>query len=298
MMSEQQKGILYAAGSYIIWGVLPLYWKLIGSINSYEILAHRIIWSLVFMILLVVILGKTSELKIQTKRLFGEPKQALSLFIAALVIAINWGLFIWAVSNDHVMQASLGYYINPLMSILLGLIFMKERFTKVEWIAIALAAAGVFYMTLSLGVFPYISVLLAASFAVYGLLKKNIRIDAIYTILLECLFTLPFALIGLVYLKSVNMSHFGMNQDSFMLLFSGVLTAIPLILFTAGARRIPLSLIGFLQYIGPTLMLIQSVFLFNEPFTITHLVTFGLIWTGLILYSISKIMTYRRQKRL
>lgn len=297
-MSEQQKGILYAAGSYIIWGVLPLYWKLIGSINSYEILAHRIIWSLVFMILLVVILGKTSELKIQTKRLFGEPKQALSLFIAALVIAINWGLFIWAVSNDHVMQASLGYYINPLMSILLGLIFMKERFTKVEWIAIALAAAGVFYMTLSLGVFPYISVLLAASFAVYGLLKKNIRIDAIYTILLECLFTLPFALIGLVYLKSVNMSHFGMNQDSFMLLFSGVLTAIPLILFTAGARRIPLSLIGFLQYIGPTLMLIQSVFLFNEPFTITHLVTFGLIWTGLILYSISKIMTYRRQKRL
>ncbi|ULG75226.1 EamA family transporter RarD [Macrococcus brunensis] len=298
MMSEQQKGILYAAGSYIIWGVLPLYWKLIGSINSYEILAHRIIWSLVFMILLVVILGKTSELKIQTKRLFGEPKQALSLFIAALVIAINWGLFIWAVSNDHVMQASLGYYINPLMSILLGLIFMKERFTKVEWIAIALAAAGVFYMTLSLGVFPYISVLLAASFAVYGLLKKNIRIDAIYTILLECLFTLPFALIGLVYLKSVNMSHFGMNQDSFILLFSGALTAIPLILFTAGARRIPLSLIGFLQYIGPTLMLIQSVFLFNEPFTITHLVTFGLIWTGLILYSISKIMTYRRQKRL
>lgn len=297
-MSEQQKGILYAAGSYIIWGILPLYWKLIDSINSYEILAHRIIWSVVFMVLLVVFLGRTSEFKIQTRRLFSEPKQALSLFIAALVIAMNWGLFIWAVSNDHVMQASLGYYINPLMSVLLGLIFMKERFTKVEWTAIALAAAGVFYMTLSLGVFPYISVLLAASFAVYGLLKKNIRIDAIYTILLECLFTLPFALIGLIYLKNVNMSHFGMNQDSFMLLFSGVLTAIPLILFTAGARRIPLSLIGFLQYIGPTLMLIQSVFLFNEPFTITHLVTFGLIWTGLILYSISKIMTYRRQKRL
>lgn len=297
-MSEEQKGILYAAGSYVMWGVLPLYWKLIDGIQSYEILAHRIIWSLVFMILLVFFLGKTSELKIQTKSLFGEPKQALSLFIAAVVIAMNWGLFIWAVSNDHVMQASLGYYINPLMSILLGLFFMKERFTKVEWLAIALAAAGVFYMTLSLGVFPYISVLLAASFAIYGLLKKNIRIDAIYTILLECLFTLPFALIGLVYLKSINMSHFGMNRDSFILLFSCALTAIPLIIFTAGARRIPLSLIGFLQYIGPTLMLIQSVFLFNEQFTITHLVTFGLIWTGLILYSISKIMTYRRQKRI
>ncbi|TDL96611.1 EamA family transporter RarD [Macrococcus carouselicus] len=297
-MSEQQKGILYAAGSYVIWGVLPLYWKFIDDINPYEILAHRIIWSLVFMILLVIFLRKTNELIVQTKRLFSEPKQAISLFVAALVITVNWGLFIWAVSEGHIMQASLGYYINPLMSILLGLFFMKERFTKVEWTAIALAAAGVFFMTISLGVFPYISVMLATSFAIYGLLKKNVRIDAIYTILLECLFTLPFALIGLVYLKSMDMSNYGMNQDSFLLLFSGALTAIPLILFTAGARRIPLSLIGFLQYIGPTLMLIQSVFLFHEKFTTTHLVTFGLIWTGLILYSVSKIMAYRKHRFL
>ncbi|GGB01322.1 EamA family transporter RarD [Macrococcus hajekii] len=296
-MSEQQKGMIYAALSYMIWGVLPLYWKLIDTINPYEILAHRIIWSLAFMIFLIIVLRKTTEFTVQTKRLFKEPKQTLSLFTAALVIAINWGLFIWAVSNGHVMQASLGYYINPLMSILLGLFFMKERYSNVEWIAIALAAAGVLFMTFSLGVFPYISVMLAASFAVYGLLKKNIRIDAMYTILLECLFTLPFALIGIIYLRSANMSHFGLNQDSFTLLFSGALTAIPLILFTAGARRIPLSLIGFLQYIGPTLMLLQSVFLFNEAFTLTHLVTFSLIWAGLLLYSSSKIIAYRRRTR-
>lgn len=297
-MSEQQKGIIYAAGSYFIWGVLPLYWRFIDDLNAYEILAHRIIWSLVFMVILVLALRKTQELKVQAKRLFSNPKQAASLFTASIVIAANWGLFIWAVTNHHVMEASLGYYINPLMSILLGLFFMKERYSKIEWLAIFLAAAGVVYMTTSLSVFPYISVLLALTFALYGLLKKNIQMDAIYTILLECLMTLPFALLGLVYLKHAGMSNFGMNNDSFLLLFSGILTAVPLIMFTAGARRIPLSLIGFLQYIGPTLMLLQSVFLYHEPFTTTHLVTFSLIWAGLLIYSISKIMQFRKRKTI
>ncbi|UTH14823.1 EamA family transporter RarD [Macrococcus equipercicus] len=298
MMSEQQKGIIFAATSYLLWGILPFYWRLIGGIGAYEILAHRIIWSFVFMVILIVALGKTTALKVQTLQLLTNKKTAISLFVAGVVIAFNWGLFIWAVANHHVLQASLGYYINPLMSILLGMIFMKERFSRVEWTAIILAALGVLYMALSIGEIPYISLLLAVSFALYGLIKKNVKMDAMFTILLECLATLPFALAGIWYLKAVGMSSFGYNKDSGILLFSGILTAIPLILFTAGARRIPLSLIGFLQYIAPTLMFIQGVFLYNEAFSMTHLVTFACIWLGLIIYSCAKYQQYRTQRRL
>ncbi|TDM07877.1 EamA family transporter RarD [Macrococcus lamae] len=296
-MSEQQKGIIFAANSYFLWGILPFYWRLIDDINAYEILAHRIIWSFVFMVILIIILGKTRVFKEQTIQLLKNKKEAVSLFVAGIVIAFNWGLFIWAVANHHVLQASLGYYINPLMSILLGMIFMKERFSKMEWTAIILAAIGVLYMTLSIGEVPYISLLLAISFALYGLIKKNVHMDAIFTILLECLATLPLALIGLWYLKSIDMSNFGYNIDSGILLFSGILTAIPLILFTAGATRIPLSLIGFLQYIAPTLMFIQGVFLYNEEFSTDNLITFAFIWAGLIIYSYTKYQQYRIQRR-
>ena len=296
-MSEQQKGIIFAASSYLIWGILPIYWRLIDHFNAYEILAHRIIWSFVFMVVLILALNKTHELKVQTIQLLQHKKAAISLFVAGIVIAVNWGLFIWAVSNHHVLQASLGYYINPLMSILLAIIFMKERFSKIEWTAIILAALGVLYMAISIGEVPYISLLLAISFALYGLIKKNVHMDAMFTILLECLASMPFALIGLMYLKSSDMSYFGYNADSGILLFSGILTAVPLILFTAGATRIPLSLIGFLQYIAPTLMFMQGVFFYNEAFTTTHLVTFAFIWAGLIIYSYSKYKQYRAQRR-
>lgn len=296
-MQENTKGVLYAGGAYLLWGLLPTYWRSVNTFNPYEILFHRVIWSAVFMVILIVALKKWSTFKTDTKALYNRKKELIALIIASIVIMVNWGIFIWAINNHHVLQASLGYYINPLMSIALGFIFLKERFNILETFAIIFAAIGVFYMTISSGTFPLISIILAMSFALYGLMKKFVNIDAIYSIALETIISLPVAMLGLFLLARQGEQHFGMNHTSFLILFAGVATAVPLIMFTAGAKRIPLSLIGFLQYISPTLILLQGVFLFGESFSMTDLITFFCIWTGLILYSYSKYMQFKTMKR-
>lgn len=296
-MQENTKGVLYAGGAYLLWGLLPTYWRSVDSFNSYEILFHRVIWSAVFMVILIVALKKWSTFKTDMKALFHRKKELIALIVASVVIMVNWGIFIWAINNHHVLQASLGYYINPLMSIALGFIFMKERFNLLETFAIIFAAIGVLYMTMSSGTFPLLSIILALSFALYGLMKKFVNIDAIYSIALETIISLPVAIVGLILLAKQGEQHFGMNHTSFLILFAGVATAVPLIMFTAGAKRIPLSLIGFLQYISPTLILLQGVFLFGESFSMTDLLTFFCIWTGLILYSYSKYMQFKTMKR-
>ncbi|WP_414049198.1 EamA family transporter RarD [Macrococcus animalis] len=293
-MQDNTKGILYAGSAYLLWGLLPTYWRSVDAFNPYEILFHRVLWSAFFMVILIVVLKKKSSFVTDTKALFNRKKELSALILASIVIMVNWGIFIWAINNHHVLQASLGYYINPLMSIALGFIFMKERFNGLEIIAIILAAIGVLFMTVSSGTFPLISIVLAASFALYGLMKKYVNIDAIYSIALETIITLPLALLGIGYLSQQGENHFGINQTSFLILFAGVATAVPLIMFTAGARRIPLSLIGFLQYISPTLILLQGVFLFGEDFTMTDFITFFCIWAGLILYSYSKYIQYKK----
>ncbi|MCE4957289.1 EamA family transporter RarD [Macrococcoides caseolyticum] len=297
-MQENTKGTLYAAGAYLLWGLLPTYWRSVDTFNPYEILFHRVLWSAVFMVILIIGLKKWPVFIADTKALFSRKKEAIALICASLVIMINWGIFIWAINHHHVLQASLGYYINPLMSIALGFIFMKERFNRLELFAIVAAAIGVLFMTLSSGTFPYISIVLAASFAIYGLMKKYVQIDAIYSIALETIITLPISLIGIGILTQQGEQHFGINTTSFLILFAGIATAVPLILFTAGAKRIPLSLIGFLQYISPTLILLQGIFLFGESFDMQDLITFVCIWLGLILYSYSKFVQFRKLKRL
>lgn len=295
-MQENTKGVLYAAGSYLLWGLLPTYWRAVDAFNPYEILFHRVLWSAVFMVILIIGLKKWPAFVKSAKAIMARKKELLALIIASFVILVNWGIFIWAINNHHVLQASLGYYINPLMSIALGFLFMKERFNKLELFAIILACIGVVYMTLGAGTFPLISIILAMSFALYGLMKKYVQLDALYSIALETIITLPFALLGLYYLSTQGENHFGANQASFLILFAGVATAVPLILFTAGAKRIPLSLIGFLQYISPTLILIQGVFLFGEAFTLHDFFTFLCIWSGLILYSYSKYIQFKTRK--
>lgn len=295
-MQENTKGVLYAAGSYLLWGLLPTYWRAVDAFNPYEILFHRVLWSAVFMVILIIGLKKWLAFVKAAKAILARKKELLALIIASFVILVNWGIFIWAINNHHVLQASLGYYINPLMSIALGFLFMKERFNKLELFAIILACIGVVYMTLGAGTFPLISIILAMSFALYGLMKKYVQLDALYSITLETIITLPFALLGLYYLSTQGENHFGANQASFLILFAGVATAVPLILFTAGAKRIPLSLIGFLQYISPTLILIQGVFLFGEAFTLHDFFTFLCIWSGLILYSYSKYIQFKAHK--
>lgn len=296
MNTEFKKGIFFAFGAYFLWGILPIYWGLINDIGAFEILSFRIVLSMIFMLFIVVLTKNTEPFKRDIQRLFTNPIQLIAIIAAGYVITINWGTFIWAVTNGHVLQSSLGYYINPLVSILLALIFLKERFNKLEWIAIGLAVVGVLYMTLKIGVFPGISLLLAGSFGIYGLIKKLIPIDAISSITIECIVTAPAGFIYLWYIWHHGGLTFGMNVSSFWLLFSGAVTAVPLILFSAGARRIPLSLTGFIQYIGPTLMFLIGIFLFKEPFDLDQLITFIFIWIGIIIYSISQYVKIKKDK--
>ncbi|MEB6228729.1 EamA family transporter RarD [Staphylococcus xylosus] len=296
MNTEFKKGIFFAFGAYFLWGILPIYWGLINDIGAFEILSFRIVLSMIFMLFIVILTKNTEPFKRDIQRLFTSPIQLIAIIAAGYVITINWGTFIWAVTNGHVLQSSLGYYINPLVSILLALIFLKERFNKLEWIAIGLAVVGVLYMTLKIGVFPGISLLLAGSFGIYGLIKKLIPIDAISSITIECIVTAPAGFIYLWYIWHHGGLTFGMNVSSFWLLFSGAVTAVPLILFSAGARRIPLSLTGFIQYIGPTLMFLIGIFLFKEPFDLDQLITFIFIWIGIIIYSISQYVKIKKDK--
>ncbi|WP_336821831.1 EamA family transporter RarD [Staphylococcus capitis] len=295
MTSEYKKGIFFALGAYVLWGILPIYWELIDHIGAFEILAFRIIFSMIFMILLLVVGRKQREAFLRdVNQLFIHPVQLVAIIVAGYVITINWGTFIWAVTNGHVLQSSLGYYINPLVSIVLALIFLKERFNKFEWLAIIFALIGVLYMTIKIGKFPFVSIMLALSFGVYGLLKKIVHIDAISSIAIECIVTAPAGIIYVIYLWQQHHMTFGFNMSSFWLVFSGAVTAIPLILFSAGAKRIPLSLTGFIQYVGPTIMFILGIFVFKEKFDVHQLITFIFIWIGIILYSISQYMNIKR----
>lgn len=295
MTSEYKKGIFLALGAYVLWGILPIYWELIDHIGAFEILAFRIIFSMIFMILLLVVGRKQREAFLRdVNQLFTHPVQLVAIIVAGYVITINWGTFIWAVTNGHVLQSSLGYYINPLVSIVLALIFLKERFNKFEWLAIIFALIGVLYMTIKIGEFPFVSIMLALSFGLYGLLKKIVHIDAISSIAIECIVTAPAGIIYVIYLWQQHHMTFGFNMSSFWLVFSGAVTAIPLILFSAGAKRIPLSLTGFIQYVGPTIMFILGIFVFKEKFDVHQLITFIFIWIGIILYSISQYMNIKR----
>lgn len=286
--AEFKKGILFALGAHLLWGVLPIYWRMIGGISAFEILAYRIVLSMIFMILMVFVLRKSQTFQRDLNHLFTHPIQLVAIIVAGYVITINWGTFIWAVSNGHVLQSSLGYYINPLVSILLAFIFLKERFNKFESLAILFAAIGVLYMTIRVGEFPIISLMLAFSFGIYGLLKKLVQVEAISGITIECIVTAPAGLIYMIYLWQTHQASVGMNMDTFWLMFSGAVTAIPLILFSAGARRIPLSLTGFIQYVSPTLIFLLGIFVFKEQFDVHQFVTFIFIWIGIALYSISQ----------
>lgn len=290
MQTESKLGILYTASAYVLWGILPIYWKLIQEMPAFEILAHRIIWSCLFMFGVIVILRKNKPFKQEVKRIFTNKKQLIGISLASITISINWVTYIWAVNTDHVVEASLGYYINPLVSIFLGMLVLKESFNKAQWLAILLAAIGVTYMTWNFGSFPWIALLLAFSFGSYGLLKKMVNVGAVFGLTIETLLVTPIALL---YLFRQQAGSFGevewISMTSIYVFGAGIVTAIPLLLFSSGAKRIPLSLVGFLQYFAPTIMLIIGVFLYNEPFTHVHMIAFSFIWSGLAVYTITRL---------
>lgn len=282
-MKSSTKGMLYALTAFLIWGIAPLYFKHIGFVPAGEIVTHRIIWSCLFLILLVW-WTKTGR---QVVTVFRHPRYLALLTATALLIAGNWLLFIWAINHDHMLESSLGYFINPLLNILLGMLFLGERLRFWQWFAVALAVSGVLLQIVTLGVFPWIALSLASSFAVYGLIRKKIAVDSLTGLLVETVMLTPVAVWYLFWHADSATSQLTQNALSLnlWLIAAGIITTVPLLCFTAGAKRLRLSTIGFFQYLGPSLMFIFAITLYHEPIVWQKWLTFALIWSALVIFS-------------
>jgi len=289
-------GVAAGTGAYLLWGFLPIYWKLVDHVPSMEVLAHRIVWSLLFMLIMFIAMRKVSQLIYDIRYLMTNPKIIAGISLSAFFISVNWVLFIWSVANERIIEVSLGYYINPLFNVLLGVFFFKEKLFFWQKISVIFALIGVTIMTLSFGQIPYIALVLALSFGMYGLVKKQTKIGAMTGLTIETLLLTPVALGFLFWVHEDFASLFYTNEPTtgFLLIGTGIATAIPLLLFGIGAQKIPFSFIGFLQYIAPTIMLIIGVILYGEDFTSIHAVSFIFIWIGLIIYSFAKTRFMRK----
>jgi len=279
------KGYIMTFVAYVLWGIIPIYWKQLTSFHSFELISLRIMITVVTLLLFVII-AKQQEFIIYIR----NKKIRRQLMITALLIAVNWGVFVFAVNAGYMVQASLGYYMNPLFSVLLGIVVLKEKLSKVQYISLLFAFIGVVYLAVSYGKIPWIALILGSSFALYGLFKKTYHLNSINSLLVETIFLLPIT-VALVIYTQVNTPWMSSIQSSewFILCLSGIITAIPLILFSDGAKLIPLSAVGFLQYVAPTLMLLIGVVMYKEAFTMSHKISFLFIWSGLVIYSISLV---------
>lgn len=290
-MENYKQGIFFGLAAYVLWGILPVYWKALELVSPFEILSSRFMWSCVFLFLLIIFQKKWLLFAKEVKQVFSNVKTGAAMVAAGITISFNWGTFIWAVNNGHIVETSMGYYINPLVSILFAVVFLRERLDKMQLAAITCAFIGVASMVYSFGKIPWVSLTLAFTFALYGLLKKILPVSALTSIMLETLLITPLALVYEYSLWQQGVSFYasGNLQIIMMLTGAGVVTAIPLLLFTAGARLLPLKIIGFLQYISPTLTLLIGVFVYNEAFTASHLLAFGWIWAALLLFIVSQL---------
>ena len=268
-------------GAYALWGVLPLYFKAMANVAATEIVAHRILWSLVFLGALATLWARWPKVR----SALSNPKVALTLAVTAILIGINWLTYIYAVMSGHVLEGSLGYYLNPLVNVLLGVFLLKEKLSIAQKGAVALAAAGVAILAFGAGGAIWISLTLAASFAVYGFLRKVAPVESLEGLWIETLFLAPIALAWLLWLTQAGQTAFLESRTTdLLLIFGGALTAIPLLLFTAAAKRLPYSTLGFLQYVAPSLQFLLAVLVFGEPLTSAHIVCFGAIWVALAIF--------------
>jgi len=292
---EQKIGGSFAVSAYTLWGIAPLYFKQLAFVPAMEILLHRIVWS--FLLLAIILTALQQWPKVQA--VLRQPKLLAAMLGTALLLAGNWGLFIWAVNNGHMLDASLGYYINPLLNVLLGMLFLGERLRKLQWVAVALAAIGVVFQLITYGSLPWIALVLAGSFALYGLFRKKLAVDAISGLFVESLLLLPLALWYWWRVADSGAANLMANSFSLnlTLMAAGIITTIPLLCFIAAARRLQLSTMGFFQYIGPSFMFVFGVFLYQEPLASERLLTFGLIWTALLVYSLDTFWQLRQGRR-
>ncbi|MCP4370755.1 MAG: EamA family transporter RarD [Deltaproteobacteria bacterium] len=284
-------GVLYAASAFLIWGLSPFYWKALGAVPALEIILHRIVWSFVFLVPLVILQRRRQEFIDVVTNL----RKLFILLSTGIFVACNWLLYIWAVNNGYLLQASLGYYINPLVNVVLGVIFLRERLRPPQILAVLLATAGVLYLTIHHGIFPWIAITLALTFGFYGLIRKVVSVSSIVGLTVETMILSLPALIYLVYLDTKGMGAiFRVSRGMDLLLMgASLVTAVPLLFFTLGARRILLSTVGLLQYIAPSGMFLLAIFAFNEPFSMAQIWTFVFIWTALAIYTIDSIRHYR-----
>ena len=289
-----RRGVWIAVAAYVAWGLMPLYWHLLKVVPSMQIMAHRVVWSAV----LVVGWLLWRQGWDWWRTIAARPRMLAALDLSGAVIAFNWGLYIWAVNAGHVVETSLGYFINPLVTVALGVVALRERLRRPQWIAVACAAAGVAWLTWSAGSPPWIALGLAGSFALYGLVRKLVPVDAVAGLGVESLFMFLPALAYVLWAEAGHGGGFigGWSLGTQLLLvFSGVVSAVPLVAFAYGVRRIPLSLVGLLQYIGPTLQLLLGVWFFREPFTAVHALGFGAIWLGLAIFAGEGLWRGRRR---
>ena len=288
-------GIWYALGAYVLWGLFPIYWKWLHHVPAIELIGHRIGWS--FALLMIVIFTTKQWTKFRstlTRRVLGV------YLIAGLLLSLNWLVYVWGVNTEHVVETSLGYFINPLFSVLLGMIFLKERLRPLQWLPIGLAAAGVIYLTWTYGSLPWIALSLTFTFGLYGLVKKISPLGSLYGLTLETGLVFIPALGYLIYAQAVGEGAFGHTGvvSDLLMVGSGVVTTIPLLMFASAAKRIPLTMVGIMQYIAPTLQFLIGVLIYKEPFTTTRLIGFSLVWIALIVFWVEGVYAHQARKTI
>ena len=288
---DTPQGLAFAVSAYVLWGFLPLYLKAVSHIPAAEVVAHRIIWSVPLAGVLLILLGRTQDLKVALR----TPRMLAMGCVTAALISINWGIYVWAIANDNTLDAALGYYINPLFSIALGALLLREGLTRAQLVAIGFAGVGVLVLIFESGKLPWVALSLTLSWGFYAFFKKSLPIGPNQGFLLEVLILTIPALGYLAFLGSQGVSSFGGNfYDTALLMGCGVVTAVPLILYANGAKLLRLSTVGILQYIAPSMILINAVFVFGEEIDRGRMIAFPLIWAGLVIYSLSMIRSMRR----
>jgi chloramphenicol-sensitive protein RarD len=293
--STTTTGILYALGAYGAWGLAPLFWKNLGSIPTREILGHRVLWAMVVFLVLLALRGRVRELQAA----YGSSRYRRAFLASAALIGINWYLFIWAVNHEHILQASLGYFVNPLFNVALGMIFLKERLRPWQWVSVGLASLGVLQMAVQGDEIPWVAISLVVTFGFYGLVRKTAPADALLGSNLETSFLLPLAVGYLVFLGVRGEAAFA-SADGRTLAFiaaTGLMTALPLLWFSNAARRLPLSTLGFFQYLAPTGQFLLAVLVYDEPFTAVELRSFVVIWIALAVFSVEMSLFQRKARR-
>jgi len=288
-------GVVYAGLAFLIWGISPVYWKAMQQVPALEIISHRTVWAFLFLMVLVLAQKRWAEFK----AVLQNPQSMAILFVTAILVCINWLVYVWAVNAGYLLQASLGYYINPLVNVILGLVFLRERLTRHQMVAVLLACGAVVYRTVALGQFPWISITLGVGFGIYGLIRKVAPVTSLVGLTVETLWLSPFAAAYLAYLE-LSMKGAFLNAGAFqdlLLAGTGVLTAVPLLFFNLGTRRIDLSTVGLMQFISPSCMFLLAVVAYSEPFKADQLWTFALIWAALAIYSIDSLRAFRRSGR-